>query len=115
MRKFATVVAWLLLIPALAFAGGGEVQTTIVGEQKLTVLSGGKTMATVTLSKGDGGTIRYQANAVRMEAGAAKSTIHVTGKVSLTLIRDGRQAMQIVADEVIIEQARQPAQPMSSK
>lgn len=116
MRKLAMVLAGLLLVPALAFAGGGgDVQATAVGEQRITVLSGGKTVATLTLSRGAGDRIEYRADAVRAEYDAAKRTTRLSGKVSLKLIRDGRQVMLITADEAIFEPTQAPAQQTPSK
>ena len=117
MRKSAIVLAVLLLVPALAFAGDGDVR--VVGGhdvgQKITVRSGGKTVATLTIFKGDGGTLQYEAQAVRAAYDGATNRTTLSGGVSLKLIRNGKPVMQMVADEAIVEQARQPTQPTPIK
>ena len=128
-RSFGAVLAaaaGFLLVPAFASAEG-KVRSTFPpaaaaaqGEGfKVTLFSGGKPVATLFLSH-SGGKLGFEAGSSRTSSSRGITTTHLSGKVSLHWVRDGKQILQLAAEEATLEyptqrQQRQPPQEPPGK
>lgn len=109
MAKLRAILLSLLLLSGVALAqstGGGSSKDDQKGGT-LRILSGGKTVATLTVPSGK---MNIRADKFGQSQTKQGTIFTASGKVSITFTLDGQTTMQLDAEEIVIER-RETAPP----